>query len=139
MYPPAFIIVVMSEPLGSTSPDSRARAEEHYLEAIDKLAANRPEEALVSFQHALDQDPSMLEALHGLIRALRECGHLDEAIEAAKRLVLLEPDEALPHTSLSILYQQKGMIVEAEDEATKARLLDWKRQLRGGSEPDSVL
>jgi len=81
----------------------------------------------------------MLEALHGLVRALRECGRLDEAIEQAKRLILLEPEEALPHTSLSILYQQKGMISEAEEEATKARLLDWKRQLRSGGEPDSIL
>lgn len=129
----------MSEPLGSTSPDSRSRAEEHYLDAIDKLAANCPLEALSAFQQALDQDPSMLEALHGLIRALQECGRLDEAIEEAKKLVLLEPEEALPHTSLSILYQQKGMIAEAEEEATKARLLDWKQQLRGAREPDSIL
>jgi Flp pilus assembly protein TadD len=129
----------MSEPLGSTSPDSRARAEEHYLEAIDKLAADCPLEALTGFRQALEQDPGMLEALHGLVRALRECGRLDEAIEQAKRLILLEPEEALPHTSLSILYQQKGMISEAEEEATKARLLDWKRQLRSGGEPDSIL
>lgn len=129
----------MSEPLGSTSPDARARAEERYLEAIDNLAADQPQEALTAFQEALQQDPGMLEALHGLIRALRECGRLDEAIAEAKRLILLEPEEALPHTSLSILYQQMGMIPEAEEEATKARLLDWKQQLQRGREPDSIL
>jgi hypothetical protein len=36
----------------------------------------------------------------------------------------------LAHTSLSILYQHKGMIPEAEAESLKAKLLSWKIQLR---------
>jgi len=37
----------------------------------------------------------------------------------------------LAHTSLSILYQKKGMVPEAEAEANKARILGWKQQLKG--------
>jgi hypothetical protein len=37
--------------------------------------------------------------------------------------VELEPDEALGHTSLSIFYQRKGMIREAEDEKAEATRL----------------
>lgn len=105
-------------------------AEEHYLHGVEQLAEGKPEEALTAFEKALQCDATMLDTLHGIVRALRECGRLDEAIESAKRLITLEPEEALPHTSLSILYQQKGMIPEAEEEATRARLLDWKRQLK---------
>jgi hypothetical protein len=36
----------------------------------------------------------------------------------------------LAHTSLSILYQKKGLVPEAEAEANKARILGWKHQLR---------
>jgi hypothetical protein len=31
---------------------------------------------------------------------------------------------------LSILYQRKGMVPEAEAEAAKARILGWKQQLK---------
>jgi hypothetical protein len=36
----------------------------------------------------------------------------------------------LAHTTLSILYQKKGMVAEAEAEANKARIMGWKQQLR---------
>jgi hypothetical protein len=35
----------------------------------------------------------------------------------------------LAYTSLSMFYQQKGMIAEAEEIAAKSRTLGWKRQL----------
>jgi len=68
--------------------------------------------------------------MHGLIRALQETGELDAAIAVAQQLLQLDPDEVLAHTSLSILFQHKGMIAEAEAEALKAKLLGWKHQLR---------
>ena len=68
--------------------------------------------------------------MHGLIRALQETREYDAAITVAQRLLQLDPEEVLAHTSLSILYQHKGMIAEAEAEALKAKLLGWKIQLR---------
>ena len=56
-------------------------------------------------------------------------GMLDEAIATARRLTELTPEDPMAFTVLSRFYQQKGMIPEAEAEAAKARLLDWKRQL----------
>ena len=58
---------------------------------------------------------------------LAQQGDLDGAIEAGRRLVELEPDEALGHTSLSIFYQRKGMIREAEDEKAIATRLALRR------------
>ena len=72
----------------------------------------------------------MLDAMHGLIRALQEQGDFDGAIAVAHRLLQLDPEEVLAHTSLSILYQHKGMIAEAEAEALKAKLLGWKKHLQ---------
>ena len=68
--------------------------------------------------------------MHGLIRALQEQGDFDAAIAVAQRLLQLDPEEVLAHTSLSILYQHKGMIPEAEAAALKAKLLGWKKQLQ---------
>ena len=72
----------------------------------------------------------MLDAMHGLIRALQETGEYDAAIVVAQRLLQLDPEEVLAHTSLSILYQHKGMIPEAEAEALQAKLLGWKKHLQ---------
>ena len=58
---------------------------------------------------------------------------LDEAIEVSKRISELDPDDILAHTSLSILYQKKGLVPEAEAEANQARVLGWKQQLKQGS------
>ena len=51
-------------------------------------------------------------------------------IEAGKRLIEVAPDDELAYTSLSIFYQKKGLIAEAEHIAAKARTLSWKRELR---------
>jgi Tfp pilus assembly protein PilF len=48
----------------------------------------------------------------------------------AQQITELDPDDVLAHTSLSVLYQKKGMIPEAEAEGAKARVLGWKQQLK---------
>ncbi|HEX3438385.1 MAG TPA: tetratricopeptide repeat protein [Pseudacidobacterium sp.] len=115
------------------------RAEDLYYEALDKYADGNLTEAVTGFRACLASSPSMLEAMHGLIRALQDLGELDEAIRTAQHLADIAPDDILAHTSLSILYQHKGMIPEAEAEATKAKLLGWKLQLRRQKEQAEAL
>ena len=55
---------------------------------------------------------------------------LDEAIETAKQLVAIDPDDILAHTSLSMFYQAQGRIEDAEKEGNAARILGWKQELR---------
>jgi tetratricopeptide (TPR) repeat protein len=111
-------------------PAHPSTAEELYHQALDHLAAGDAAAAADDLRRCLDADPGMLDAMHGLIRALQEQGEFDEAIAVALRLLELDPDEVLAHTSLSILYQHKGMIAEAEAEALKAKLLGWKKHLQ---------
>ncbi|MBZ5597077.1 MAG: tetratricopeptide repeat protein [Acidobacteriia bacterium] len=109
----------------------RQKAEDHYYAALDLVADGEHERALAEYQKSLDADPSFTEAMHGMARALQDLNRLDEAIAIANRIAELDPDDVLAHTSLSVLYQKKGMIPEAEAEGNKARVLGWKQQLKG--------
>ena len=112
--------------------NARHTAEEHYYAALDLMAESQPERAVEELRQALAADPRFTEAMHGLARALQDLQQLDEAIGVAKRITEIDPDDVLAHTSLSVLYQKKGMIPEAEEEGNKARILGWKQQLKKG-------
>src|SRR5690348_5095577 len=110
--------------------DSRQQSEDHYYAAQDLVAEGEQEGALAEHQLSLAADPAFTEAMHGMARTLQDLGRLDEAITVAKRIAELDPDDVLAYTSLSVLYQKKGMIPEAEAEANRARILGWKQQLK---------
>jgi tetratricopeptide (TPR) repeat protein len=107
-----------------------ATKDELYDQAIDLFGDGKLEEAVATYQAALAIDPGFVDAWHGLAMAYSELQQHDKAIEAGKRLCELAPEDTLAHTSLSRFYQAAGMIAEAEAEGAKARVLDWKRQLR---------
>jgi tetratricopeptide (TPR) repeat protein len=110
--------------------NTRQKAEDHYYAALDLTAEGSPERALAEYEKSLAADPAFTEAMHGMARALQDLNRLDEAISIATRITQLDPDDVLAHTSLSVLYQKKGMIPEAEAEGNKARILGWKQQLK---------
>ncbi len=113
-----------------TDHSGRKAAEDHYYTALDFVADGDHAAAVAEYEKSLSADPSFTEAMHGMARALQDVGRLDEAIVVAKKIAELEPDDVLAHTSLSVLYQKKGMIPEAEEEGNKARILGWKQQLK---------
>ena len=103
-------------------PSPNPQAEDHYYAALDLVAEGHHEQAVAEYRKSLAADPTFADALHGLSRALQDLNISD-----------LDPDDVLAHTSLSILYQKKGMVPEAEAEGNKARVLGWKQQLKKGS------
>ena len=113
--------------------DARQKAEDYFYNGLDLYSEGKHDEAIAEYRRAVEADPSYTDALHGLARIYQDLGRLDEAIEISQKLANLDPDDVLPHTSLSILYQKKGMIPEAEAEANKARVLGWKQQLKKSS------
>src|SRR5262245_18632784 len=111
--------------------NARQKAEDHYYAALDLVTDGQHEAALAEYQQSLEADATFTEAMHGMARALQDLNRLDEAINVAQRIAEIDPDDFLAHTSLSVLYQKKGMIPEAEAEGNKARILGWKQQLKG--------
>ena len=117
----------------STNPNREqklAAAEEQYHKALDLVAVGEPCAAVEGFLSCIALDPEKLDAVHGLVRALQDCGRLDDGIEWAKKLIDLDPSDPLAHTSLSMFYQAQGKIEEAEKEGNVAKVLGWKQELR---------
>ena len=78
--------------------------------AISLLAAGNAAEAAQAFRAAIAADPGHVEAHHGLVRALRDAGQLNQSVAAAMALTVLTPDDPLAHTALSISLQAAGHV-----------------------------
>lgn len=111
-----------------------ADPEELYDAAVDLIAEGQPEAAVAKYREALAAAPDHLDSLHGLALALAELERFEEAIEVGKRLVELEPDDPLVYTNLSRFHQRLGNIAEAETWGAKAKVADWKQQIRASEE-----
>lgn len=108
-------------------------------QGLDLLASGDPAGAAVAFRAAIAADDQCYDAHHGLVRALRDAGRLEQAIAAALALTALTPDDPLAHTALSISLQTAGHVPEAEAAAGRARVLEWKRQLQSPAEDERGL
>jgi superkiller protein 3 len=105
-------------------------AEDHYYAGIDFFGEGKIEEAIAEYDRALELDPKFADALHGLAQAYHAREDFDRTIEAARRILALNPDDILAWTTISRAYQRKGMVPEAEEAGNKARILGWKKQLQ---------
>lgn len=101
---------------------------------MELLAAGSAGEAAEAFRSAITLDPAHIEAHHGLVRALRDAGLVEQSIAAAQALCVLTPNDPLAHTALSISLQHAGRVPEAEAAAGRARILEWKIQLQRPAE-----
>ena len=104
--------------------------EEFFEQAVNAFGDDKLDESISLYRQALEIDPNYQDALHGLGMALFNHGRLEEAAEAAKRLIAIDGDDVLAHTSLSMIYQAQGRIEDAEKEGNLAKILGWKADLR---------
>ena len=125
--------IILKKAVTATNPPA---ADELCQRGIDLLAAGAAAEAAEAFRAAIAADAAHVEAHHGLVRALRDAGRLEQSVGAALALTALTPADPLAHTALSISLQTAGHVPEAEAAAARARVLEWKIQLQ--SEPDRV-
>ena len=112
-----------------------ATKEDFYDQAVDHVADGNLEAAVEAYREALKIDPDYADVWEGLSMALADLERYEEAIEAATKVVELVPEEQLSYTNISRIYQRAGDVPKAEEWAAKARVLDWKRQLKEGEPP----
>ena len=107
-----------------------ASSDELYDQAVDCVADGNLDAAIGKYKEAVALDERFADAWEGLSMAYADKEMWAEAIEAAKKVVELTPDEQLAYTNVSRIYQRAGNVPEAEAWAAKARVLDWKAQLK---------
>ena len=104
-----------------------------YFGALKKHRQKDYDGAIQDLCKAVEMDPGLADAWEALGVIYDKTDRLDEAIEATKKLVELQPDEVMGHTNLSRFYMKKGWTEKAEEEQGKARLLGWKKDLASGN------
>ncbi|HVA71697.1 MAG TPA: tetratricopeptide repeat protein [Candidatus Limnocylindrales bacterium] len=98
-------------------------ASDHYYAGLDLFGAEQFDEAIAEFQRALDIDPRLTDALHGLAQAYYAKDDFDNSLATAHRILQFASGDILAWTLLARAYRKKGMALEAEDAATRAQTL----------------
>ncbi len=94
-----------------------------YKNGMFKFAEQDFKGALAQFAQALEVDPTYADVHQSMAHCHEKLGDLDAALSSAQQAVEYNPDDFLAHTSLSIFYQRKGLIPEAEREKAIAEQL----------------
>ena len=85
-----------------------------YKSGMSKFAQQDFAGALDDLAQAIVLDPQFADAYQAMAHCHEKLGDLDQALSAAQKAAEHAPDDFLVHTSLSMFYQRKGMIAEAE-------------------------
>ncbi|MBX6314000.1 MAG: hypothetical protein IRY99_13950 [Isosphaeraceae bacterium] len=91
-----------------------------YDEAVDLRDKGDKEAAIAKLKEAVALAPDFALG-HGLLAKLyADLALADEAIQHARRVVELEPNDPFSYTALSVIYQRCGRIPEAEEAKARA-------------------
>lgn len=114
--------------MSESETEKKSQARSIYKEGFNLFVKGQIEDAIARYREALAVDGTLSIAWNGLSMALAKLGELEAAVDAAEKLVELEPDDPLSHTNLSRILMQKGLIPEAEDASARAMGLQMRQQ-----------
>lgn len=92
--------------------------------------------ALEKLWKAVRLQPDSFEAWHALTEIFFSTRQLDQALEAAEKALAIKPEDIHIHTSLSRIHMERGDKATAEKHGAQARMLGWKRELKGEDEEE---
>lgn len=98
-------------------------ANEMYDEALQLKNAGDLPGAIAKLRELVAQYPEDVNAYSALSVYLQREGQFEEAIEYAKKVCELNPNDAFSFTQLSVIYVKCGKIPEAEDARARAYML----------------
>ena len=90
--------------------------DEHFGNGLGLYGKDDYEGALVELGKAVALDPKFADAHLAMGHSLHKLKRLPEAVDAIKKAIAVNPQEPLYHTSLSTVFRDMGMILEAEEE-----------------------
>lgn len=89
-------------------------ANELYDQAVDLRDKGDKPGAIAKLEEAVRVEPGFAIG-HGMLAKLyADLAEAEKAIEHAKKVVEIEPDDTFSYTALSVIYQRCGKIPEAE-------------------------
>lgn len=91
----------------------RPTAVAHNAVGVTLAQLKRSEEAIASFQRAIQLDPTYAVAHYGIGNALVKAGRADEAVDELLQALKLEPELAAAHTSLGVALCSSGRFDDA--------------------------
>lgn len=95
----------------------------NYKEGISHTRAGRFEQAVESYQKAIELNPQYAEAYHELGYALFKLGKYNESLEASVKATKLRPKNAETYRNLGDTYKALNQIDKACESYTKAKNL----------------
>ncbi|MDA2934833.1 tetratricopeptide repeat protein [Acidobacteria bacterium AH-259-D05] len=98
--------------------------QEHYQKGMEYFSEDQLDQAIKELTQAVEKDPQFGDALHALTMCYYHHGNYDQALRYGKLFSALEPGNPLAYTSLSMIYNAKGMTQEAEDMGAKAKMTE---------------
>jgi len=99
-------------------------ANQRYDDAVALKNQGDLEAGIAALREILADHPEHVLTLSALAVYLQQLGHDDEAVEHAKTVTRLEPDDPFAFTQLSVIYQRCGKQAEAQDAMARARGLE---------------
>lgn len=87
---------------------------ELYKEGVKLKEAKDYEGAVAKLSESIQLDPKYTLPYHAIVQCFTELGRHTEAIETAKKIVELEPNDQFSYIALSRAYVRDGKIPEAE-------------------------
>ena len=100
-------------------------ANELYDQAVDLRDSGDKLGAIAKLEEAVAADPTYAIG-HGMLAKLFvDLAESEKALEHAKKVVELEPDDTFSYTALSVIYQRCGKIPEAEH----AKAIAYEKQM----------
>ncbi len=102
-----------------------AEVEELFDDANGDLAMGELEAAVEKYRSCVHQAPEFFDGWHALALALVKLDRAEEALDAGKRAIAINPNDQLVWTAMSQIHVKLGQIKEAEDAKAKARIAGW--------------
>ena len=104
--------------------------DQRYDEAIDLQQAGKLEEAVGKLEGLLAEQPDYALAHAALGVFYGKLGRQDEAVDHARRVCEIEPDDPFSFMAMSLICQRAGRIPEAEQALGMAMEKQWAAQQR---------
>ena len=106
--------------MSASVPDDKIKL---YKSGVTKFTRQDYTAALDALRRAVEIDPDFGDAHQAIAHVCEKLERFDDALDAAKKAVACNPEDALSYTTLSICFQRKGMIPEAEAAMAQAAQL----------------